>query len=244
MRWPFGGTEAFASVLRLIALLALTAGQCGCWEGTNREALATVLSIEGPVEISSDGGRTIAKLRPDQNPGKNETLHTPSAARLSLAVLPNCLVQAEPETTIEIGRIALTKDGNETGNNMRGRFADLKLASGRLTISHAWGEAVARFTVNTAHGELIVTSNALFRVEADANRTRVTCAGGSLGFRPKQATSTTRVSSGFTAESDGGPVNLAPAEIDAVAQESVVEALQVEQKLRELAARARNLLPR
>ena len=244
MRWLPGGKGAFASVFRLIVLPAVALAQAGCWEGTTREALATVLSIDGPVEISSDGGRTFTKLRADQHPGRNEILRAPSAARASLAFLPSCLVQVEPETTLEIGRIALTKDGNETGSDVRGRFADVKLASGRILVSHVWGEAIARFTVSTSHGELILTSNTLFRVEVNSNRTRVTCASGTLGFQPKQASSATRVASGFVAESDGNTVNVRAAETDSSAQEEVIEAVQVEQKLRELAARARNVLPR
>jgi ferric-dicitrate binding protein FerR (iron transport regulator) len=118
------------------------------------------------------------------------------------------------------------------------------LTSGRILVSHAWGEAIARFTVATGHGQLIVSSNALFWVESDAARTRITCASGSLGFQPKKASSTSRIGSGFVAESSGTTLNLTPAEADAGSQERVLEALQLEQQLRDLAARNRNLLPR
>jgi ferric-dicitrate binding protein FerR (iron transport regulator) len=127
---------------------------------------------------------------------------------------------------------------------MRSRYVDLTLTSGRILASHGWGEATARFTVATAHGQLTVTSNALVWVESDATRTRITCASGSIGFQPKGASSTTPVSSGFVAESSGTTLNVTPADADPLSQERVVQALDLDQPLRDLAARNRNVLPR
>ncbi len=236
--------SASAPTFCLIPLLASATVLSGCWEGTTAESLATVLSTEGTAEISSGQGRSFALLGPTDHPGKGTVLRTTSGSRVVLAPLPNSVVQLEGDTTLEIVRIALTKDGNETGNDMRSRYVDLKLTSGRILATHAWGEATARFTVATAHGQLIVASNALFWVESDAARTRITCASGSVGFQPKEASSTARISSGFVAESSGTTVNVTPADADPLSQERVVEALQLEQQLRDLATRNRNLLPR
>lgn len=233
-----------APVFRFLALLGLASVLSGCWEGTTRETLATILAIEGTAEISSDGGRSFAQLRLEDHPGKRAILRTTSRSRVALSPLPNSLVQLEGDTTAEIVGIALTKDGNETGSDIRARHVDLKLISGRMLASHRWGEAIARFTVTTPQGELIVTSDTLFWIEADAARTRITCASGSAGFRPANASTTMRISSGSVAESSGTTLNITPADADPVAQDSVVEALQFEQKLRDLAERNRNLLPR
>jgi len=127
---------------------------------------------------------------------------------------------------------------------MRARYVDLKLNSGRMLTSHRWGEATARFTVTTAHGESIVAADALFEVETDAARTRITCASGFAGFRPKAASSTTRIAAGFVATSSGATLDVTPADASADAQDTVVAALQLEQTLRDMAARHRNVLPR
>ena len=200
--------------------------------------------MEGKAEISSDGGRTFAPLRLADHPGKGAILRVASGSHVALAPLPNALIQLEGDSTLEIVRIALTKDGNETGSDMRGRFVDLKLINGRMLTSHTWGEAIARFTVTTPHGELIVTSNALVTLETDAARTRLTCASGSLGFRPKEASSTTRIASGFAAKTSGTTLDVTPADAEPATQDNLVEALQLEQKLRDLAGRNRNALPR
>ena len=235
---------AFAPVPGLIALLVSATALSGCWEGTTSEALTTVLSIDGSAEVSSDGGGTFAALHLPDHPGKHASLRTTAGSRVALAPLPNCLLHLEGDTDLEILRIALTKDGNETGADMRARYVDLKLTRGRILASHIWGEAVARFTVATAHGQLIVISNALFWLETDATRTRITCVSGSVEFRPKAASSTTPISSGFVGESTGTDLNLTPAEATLPAQESIVEAFRLEQELRELAGRNRNVLPR
>lgn len=231
-------------VFHVIALLALASGVSGCWEGTTRETLATVFSLEGKAEISSDGGRTFHPLQLSDHPGKRARLRTTPGAHVALAPLANSFVQVEGDTSVEIVRIALTKDGNETGSDIRGRNVDLWVPNGRILAWHTWGEAIARFTVATPHGELTVSSNALLWLEVDSARTRVTCASGSAGFRAKGGSTATRIGSGFVAESSGANVNLTPADADAQAQENVVEALELEQKLVGLTAGHRNALPR
>ena len=243
-RARFSAEGRFRAGVSLISLLASAAVLSGCWEGTTAESLATVLSTEGAAEINSGPGRSFAPLQLTDHPGKRSVLRTASGSRVVLAPLPNSVVQLEGNSTLEIVRLVLTKDGNETGADMRARYVDLTLTSGRILASHAWGEATARFTVATAHGQLTVVSDALFWVESDAARTRITCASGSLGFQPSGTSTTTRVSSGFVAESSGTTLNVTPADADAESQERVVEALQIEQPLRDLAARNRNLLPR
>lgn len=239
--WRKGGSTA---TIRFLGVLILAIAQGGCWEGTKRQTLATLLSTDGTAEISSDSGRTFSPLNLSRHPGRNEIVRTTSAARLSITLLPNCLVRLEPDTSIEIVRLGVVKDGNETGADMLERFAEIKLTRGRLLVSHLWGEAIARLSIVTPHGEVIVVSNALFSLEADPARTRVTCASGSLSFGAKDATSAIRVGAGFTGESSGPDVKLTAADSEAATQENVVEALQAEQDLRDLASRNRNVLPR
>jgi ferric-dicitrate binding protein FerR (iron transport regulator) len=145
---------------------------------------------------------------------------------------------------MQIIRLALTKDGNETGLDMRGRLAEIKLSQGRIFVSHSWGEARARFSLATSEGEATTPSNALFVVESDQQKTRVTCASGWVEFRPAGAANATRIPPGSVGQWPGTASSLSKAEADPVAQEDLQQAIEVEQMLRGLAAPKRNALPR
>jgi len=222
----------------------VAAAQGGCWEGTTRETLATVLSIEGSASISSGDERTFTELRSSEHPGKNKTLLTSPASWLSLSLLPNALVFLDQDSSFQIVDLSLTKDGNETGSAMRGRFAEIKLIKGRICASHVWGEALARFRVITLEGEVTTPSNALFWVEATAGKTRVTCASGWVEFQPSGAPKGIRVAPGTVGEWPSAGTNLTAAEADPRGQEDVQQAIEIEQRLRDLASRRRNELPR
>jgi ferric-dicitrate binding protein FerR (iron transport regulator) len=159
-------------------------------------------------------------------------------------LLPNSLVHLDRDTSVEIVRISLTKDGNETGSDMRGRFAEIKLIKGRIFVSHVWGEAPARFSVMTSNGEVVTPSNALFIVQFEQEKTRVTCVSGWVGFQPSGAATATRVPPGSVGEWPSAGANITGAEVDPRGQEDLQQAIEIEQKLRELMARKRNVLPR
>jgi len=229
--------------LRFTAVAVLTATQPGCWEGTTSTVQATILASEGLVMTSNTGGASVP-LAPGAHPGTGEILETTGASRVAIALLPNLLVQLEPGTRLEIVRLAITKDGNETGAAMQSRYAEVKLLKGRMFVSQVWGEALAKFTVKTSLGELVTTSNALFYVEDDADKTRVTCVSGSVGFQPRAAESVTRIPPGFVGEWSGANSTLVAAETDEGAQETLIEGLEIEQKLRQLISEKRYALPR
>jgi hypothetical protein len=235
---------AFASAFRLLAILLVATVQSGCWEGTTRETLATVLFIDGPAQISSDGGRTFSQLRPTETPGKGEILRTDSTSRVSLALLPNCLVHLDRDTAVEIVRINLVKDGNETGGDMRGRFARLRLINGRIFISHVWGEAPARLGIATADGEVSTPSNAAFWVEFAGAKTRVTCVSGWIEFQPSGAPGSTRIRPGSVGQWPSADGSMSAADADSRGQDDVQQAIELEQRMRSLMSQKRNLLPR
>jgi len=196
-----------------------------------------VLSLEGPVEISTDGGRNFSSLRLDRHPGKADWIRTSSSSRAALALLPNALIQLEPGTTIEIVRLALTKDGNETGPSMRGRFAEFKLLNGRIFVSHNWGDTTARFVAATRDGEVIATSNALFCIHSNETSTRVTCASGTIGFHPAKGGAVASIAPGFMGEWSGNAATVTAADLDTRGQKDAEEALPIEQTMRALSVR-------
>ena len=206
--------------------------------------LATVLSCNGQPTIKRAGRSDTIPLTPQVSPGTGDLIQAPASSQARLCLLPNLLVQIDRAAELEIRQLTITKDGNETGNAILARSAAVRLVKGRMFVSHVWGEAMARFTVETPNGQLIVISNALFCIETEPEKTRITCASGLIDFQPKGSPTSTRISAGFVGETSGGTLNLNPADTDPLAQESLLDALQAEQKLRELASARRNVLPR
>ncbi|MEY2518655.1 MAG: hypothetical protein QOF24_414 [Verrucomicrobiota bacterium] len=201
-----------------------------------RETLATVLSVEGAATVSLDGGQIFSPLLAGAHPGKRNLIQTSASSRASIALLPNILLQLEPDTRLEIMRIAMTKDGNETGDSIRGRYAGVKLLSGRLVASHVWGEANADFTIETPNGGLVAKSNCLFSLQVDEHATRLTCASGTVGFAPRKGGAVVAIAPGFIGEWSANSTSLIPGESEARGQKDLEEALAIEQKLRALSA--------
>jgi hypothetical protein len=181
---------------------------------------------------------------PNARAGKGEIVETPGSARAAISLLPNVLVQLERNARLQIRRLALTKDGNETGASMQARYAEVNLISGRMFVSQVWGEAIARLTVITPQGELVTTSNALFCVESDEMKTRVTCVSGSIGFQARKGEEEILIPPGFVGEWSGSGATLVAAEADARGQVDLQEGLEVEEKLRILSRQKRLMLPR
>ena len=235
---------AFTSTFRLVAVLIVALAGAGCWEGTSRDTLATILSLEGSATISLDGGHTFSELRATQNPGSHAIVRSASDSRLALALVPNCLAFLDRNGSLEIVRLSITKDGNETGDDMRARSAETKLISGRLFVSNLWGEAQARLVVATGNGEVSTPSNTSFWVESTDGKTRVTCVSGWVEFRPSDSPASTRIPPGSIGQWPAKDANVTAADADPRGQEDLQQATELEQKLRELAGKKHNVLPR
>lgn len=231
----FSGSILAASVATILS---------GCWEGTTRGVQATVLAVDGPATINANARGQSVALVPGAHPGKGDTVEITGSSRAALSLLPNLLVQLDGNARLEILRLAITKDGNETAGPMRGRYADVRLATGRMIVSQVWGEAMAIFTVITSQGNLVTTSDALFSIESDDQKTRVTCVSGSVGFRGREGEGVTDIPPGFVGEWSGSGTSLVAAETDARAQDDLQEGLETEEKLRLLSSKNRLVLPR
>lgn len=237
-----GKTRSFRTQsLRLVLIVLFAAAQASCWEGVTREVAATVLSVDGVATVGATGGGEFLPLLPGAHPGKGAIIETAASSRAVIALLPNVLIQLDPGARIEIIRLGIAKDGNETGSAMRGRYAEVKLLSGRVFVSHDWGEAIAQFTVSTPQGTLTTSSNALFCLHSEAERTRVTSVSGTVGFRPSADAAATAIPPGHLGEWSAAASTVVAAETDARGQADLEQALEVEEKLRALRERIRNV---
>lgn len=241
---PVSPDRALAHALRFVAILLIALAEAGCWEGSSRDTLATVLSLEGSATIRADGGRTFSDLRTTDNPGAHAILRTAPGSRLALALLPNCLCVLDQNTALKISRLAISKDGNETGEDMRARVAETELMQGRIFVSHVWGEAQARLVVSTGNGDLSTPSNATVWIEFADGKTRVTCVSGWVEFRPSGAPASTRIPPGSVGQWPSTAAAFTAADADPRGQEDLEKGIELDRKLRELAAQKRNILPR
>lgn len=205
--------------------------------------MATVLAVEGEATSSANVRRT-ARLMAGAFVGKGEIVETTGSSSAAVALLPNVLVQLDGNARVEIVGLAIIKDGNETRAAMQARYADVKMTAGRIIVTHAWGEALARFVLTTPHGELVTSSNALFCVESDEHRTRVTCVSGSVSWRRLKAGDSERIAPGFVQEASAVDSKLFAAESDSKGQEDLQQGLEVEEQLRFLFSQRRYALPR
>jgi hypothetical protein len=231
-------------IFRAVAATFFAAAICGCWQGTTREVSSHVLFLDGEIRLDRGSRGNLIPLSLDLHPGRGDTVEAQAQSRAGFALLPNLLVQLEQGTAIKIKRLELTKDGNETGSDMQARLAEIELSKGRILVSHSWGEALARFSLTTPEGELTTPSNALFVVQAEPQKTKVTCASGWLEFRPIGTANATRIPPGSTGEWTPVASNMTPAETDPVAQEVLQQAIEMEQLLRKLLAQKRDTLLR
>ena len=231
-------------IYRAVVAAFIASAICGCWQGTTREVSSTVLFVDGQPAVDRGSRGNLIPLTTGFHPGRGDIIESHGTSRTGLSLLPNLLVQLDGGARMEIIRLALAKDGNETGSAMRGRFAEIKLSAGRIFVSHSWGEALARFSLATSEGEVSTPANALFIVQSDQQKTRVTCVSGWVEFKPPGAVTATRIPPGSVGEWPSQAANLSKAEADPVAQEDLQQAIEVEQMLRGLAAAKRNALPR
>lgn len=238
-----GEGSLWRRLILLVGGIGLLSGPSGCSEDFTRNVVATVLFVDGTALVSAEGGRGSVPLLSEPGAGEGEIIETSASSSAGLALLPNTLIRLDQNTRIEIVRISLAKDGNRMASAIRGRYVEIKLLSGRTVVSHDWGEAIARFTVATSQGELITSSNALFCMESDGHRTRVTCVSGIVGFRPSTGGGTAPIPPGHIGQWSPEASTVVAAETDAQGQADLEEALEVEQKLRALRERLRNIPP-
>ena len=213
----------------------------GCWEGTTSKTLVTVLAVEGQPTVSSV--KTNTSLAADDHLARGAIIQTPASATVSLALLPNCLVRLEPNSSLEIRKVSLTKDGNETGSAIRERQVEVRLQNGGVIVSQNWGQTRARVSIITPQGEAVTPSNALFSVRVEAGATLVTCATGWVEFRPQGAENAVQISPSSVGKWGNGGSQIGPAETEPRGQEELQTALEAEDNLKLLLAKRRNIFP-
>jgi FecR protein len=210
----------------------------GCWEGSSREVLATVLSTRGEVVYLSKGSTNTRPVNSETKVSVGSVLRTSSQAQLNLMLIPGALTQISGDSELKVEELKLTKDGNETGDAILARTARIELSRGGMVVLF---DGVANFTIETSHVTVTVLPSCLFRLDVDGTRTRLTCVRGKLYVSPKSG-QMVAVGAGHFQEwpSDQGSTSAAE---DRRGQIDTTAALQLGRELRALDDARRDRLP-
>ncbi len=239
------GRASRAWLLRvaLPALLALLAF-AGCEQSSQRAVCAVVLERHGTVSVQPDRSSPELPLTSNASLAAGAIVRTENGARASIALLPNALVQLTENTKLEILGLTLAKNGNETQNLMQDRFAQVQLWRGAIFLSHERNDtARAELRVATSQGDAMTGASALCKLEADNDHARLTCVSGQILFHRNESTKAEGIPPGNVAIWNSGIGTLVSVATDRPGQEDVSEALEVEQKLRDLRRAQRDVLP-
>ena len=194
--------------------------------------LATVLALQGEVVCQTSEQTAANPLRLGANPGSGTILRTSSDGRADLVLVPGALLQISGDSEVRIEQLLLTKDGNETEDGMRERVARVSLNRGSLTVVFNREDASElRFTVATVGVTLSADDNCVWRVRVEGGKTRMTCARGKASVSTGGSEPAV-INAGYFCEWPGGAVRLATD--DARAKRDLSEALDAEQRLRQL----------
>ena len=166
----------FCCVTLCIGLLS------GCWEGVTRQVAATVLSMRGDVLRRPPGQADFRPFGSETRPGVGTVLRTSDNGWLNLALIPGTLVQMSPNSELEIEELRLTKDGNETRDEMSDRLVAIRLNQGIIDVLFQLRDksAAAQLSVATSRVTVKANPSCLFRIQAGELKTRVTCIRGEV----------------------------------------------------------------
>lgn len=150
--------------------------------------MATVLSVNGPAELRPEGESLFHEIAPESLLRVGTLLRTRTGGTLNVNFLPNALAGLSEETELQIDELTLTKDGNETGNDIRSSLVRLRLLRGTIhALLVHFGEATSGLMIKTPHGDIIATADCFFFLKVDDRRTRITCVQGSITTRFEQS---------------------------------------------------------
>jgi len=215
----------------------------GCSEGTSRQVGANILALSGECVLRS--GAVNRQLDVDTHPRAGDVLETGARAQISAALLPNVLVEIQPNSALQIEALSLAKDGNDTIEPMRARVVHVQLLHGSMTVSQRRLDVAAEpsLRIATPHGAAISSYDCLFSIEIDSSRTRVACEEGYVYLAAKEHPEPVQVEPGFTGEIDSAHSVVALRSADMTHEQTLESLGSTESRLTQLLAAEKQAPP-
>jgi hypothetical protein len=229
----------FAPLFAAVVLLS------SCGEGITRSVSATILDTRGTVRVRNSPDAQFASAEPGLAFGAGAFVQTGEAAQADLALLPNTLARILSRTDLRLDSLKLSKDGNETGDAMIARRAEISLAEGAVFLRHRRPPgSFGTLLVKTSQASITADSDCLIYIETNPQRLRVICIRGLVDIAPTTGQKAFSAPAGSVAESSSQASSVVEAATDAAAQETVSDAISAERELLALVRAQRNILPR
>ena len=215
----------------------------GCSKDISRATAATVLSVKGRVVFAKADQNAFEPVTLKSRIHDGDTVRSADGASLDLTLVPGALVRLSGDSEIKIEQLSITKDGNETGPDMRDRNARILLSRGKIFVQFSPSETSASQVVIKA-GQLTISpdSDCLFCVGTDGTTTRVTCARGNINASA-EAISPVTIAAGYFQQWPIVRTQPGPAADDATAQIDITSSLEAGGRLQEQASVWQNRRP-
>ena len=231
--------------MRLLGCSLLAFFVSGCYSSIAGDVAANILAVEGSVLCKHPHQQKNNALANAGSIRAGDTVFLNDGARLSAALLPNLLVEIRGAAELRIDKLALTKDGNETGEqSIRQRIAHLHFQRGVIVASHERRDVAAEpdFAIETPFGTVTTNYDSLFILDVNGDRSRLTALTGYVSFAPPKKTHIS-LDVGSVGEWTAEKSVRSTAESDPNAQRMIVDALESERQLRALRDKKRGIFP-
>ena len=143
--------------------------------------MATVLAVRGQPTFASDQRAQFRAVTAESTFGRGAILQTRPKSELDLILVPGIFARLLADSELQIDRLELVKDGDETQGGIINRTARIRLLRGRLVVFCEDVDTTrtqSRLVIETAHIGLTANAATLLRVETTDTETRVVSALG------------------------------------------------------------------
>lgn len=224
-----------------ITLCSLLGSSCS--EGISRGTAAALFAVKGKVVFGNAERNDFHPVTLKSRIHSGDTVRSSDGASIDLALIPPALLQLAGDSEIKIDELSITKDGNQTGGDMRARAARIRLNRGKVIVLFTPSDkSASQFAVTTGQLTIKPDSDCLFSVWTDGKTTRVTCTKGKVNA-PADAQTPVTIIGGYFEQWPTTRKAPVPATEDAGAQIDITESLEIEQRLEEEASAWQNRRP-
>lgn len=211
-----------------------------CFNEISRATAANVLSVNGKVLFRNSGPGDFKPVTRESRIHDGDTVRSFENASVDVELVPGVLARLSTNSEMTVERLALTKDGNETSEDMRSRTARVRLNNGKILILFNQSTtSLSEVSVTAPEVTVKPDSDCLFSVWTDGRTSRVTCAGNKVNASAGVEPPVTVVSGYFVEWPAAVPKPLEAAD-NATAQIDVTEMIDAGRTLLDEAIRTEN----
>ena len=147
----------------------------GCSKAITRATAAIVFSVNGKVAFGNTERNNFRPVTLQSRIHDGDSVRAANGASVDLGLIPGAFAQLSGDSEIEVEELRITKDGNETADDMRERRARIRVIRGRLIVLFIPSD-MSGFVITAPGVTVKPDADCLFSVWTDGSTTRVTCA--------------------------------------------------------------------